>query len=95
MPQLPHAPALELAPDWLCEVLSSSTSSIDRTIKLPIYAAAGVAHVWLVDAEAMTVEIFRLDGDSYRFVATFAGDAAVRAEPFGAVILDLGALWSR
>jgi Uma2 family endonuclease len=26
-----------LAPDWVCEVLSPSTSAIDRAEKMPIY----------------------------------------------------------
>ena len=29
-----------VAPDWICEVLSSASELIDRTQKLPIYAAA-------------------------------------------------------
>src|SRR5262245_30527601 len=38
MPELPHVPAIELAPDWVCEVLSPSTVKIDRAKKLAIYA---------------------------------------------------------
>ena len=36
MPELPDAPFLTLAPDWVCEVLSPSTAAIDRSEKLPI-----------------------------------------------------------
>src|SRR5689334_13485964 len=30
VPEMPTAPAFELAPDWLCEVLSASTAAVDR-----------------------------------------------------------------
>ena len=38
---------------------------------------------------ARTLEVLRLDGDSWRLVATHSGDVRVRAEPFDAVELDL------
>lgn len=95
MPELPDAPYLTLAPDWACEVLSPRTQALDRTRKLPLYAREGVAHVWLVDPLARTLEVLRLDGDTYRLVATHGGEEVVRAEPFDAVGLELSALWAR
>lgn len=95
MPEMPHVPAFELAPDWICEVLSPSTVARDRVRKMPIYASQGVRHVWLVDANAQTLEVFRLDGEGWRLVGTWEGDARVRAEPFEAVELELGGLWAR
>ena len=38
--------------------------------------------MWLVDPEPQTLEVYRLDGETYRLLATYAGDAQVRAEPF-------------
>ena len=38
MPELPTAAFFELAPDWICEVLSPSTAAEDRADKMPIYA---------------------------------------------------------
>jgi Uma2 family endonuclease len=52
-----------------------------------------VPHVWLVDPEERTLEIFRLDGDSWRLAAGYAGDVKVRAEPFDAIELDLSQPW--
>jgi Uma2 family endonuclease len=95
MPELPHAAFITLPPDWVCEVLSPSTTKLDRAAKLPVYARERVSHVWLVDPLAKTLEIFRLDGETYRLVATHAEDAKVRAEPFDAIELELGALWER
>ncbi len=95
LPTLPEVPYLELRPDWVAEVLSPSTRRHDRALKLPVYREHGVAHVWLVDPEARLLEVLRLDGGSYRLVATHAGEAVVRVEPFDAIELELGALWER
>lgn len=95
MPELPDAPYLAMAPDWACEVLSDSTRKLDRSKKIPIYARERVAHVWLVDPLACTLEIFRPDGEGYRLLNTFADETSCRAEPFDAIELDLGALWQR
>jgi Uma2 family endonuclease len=95
MPELPDAAFLTLAPDWACEVLSPSTHKLDRHRKMPVYQREGVGHVWLVDPIERTLEIFRLDGESYRLVATQADDERCRAEPFDAIELELGALWQR
>jgi Uma2 family endonuclease len=91
--EVPREPYFELAPDWACEVLSKSTALIDRQRKLPIYARERVAHLWLVDPLARTVEVYRLDGDSYRFVAAHGERELARIEPFEAIELELGALW--
>ena len=85
----------ELAPDWLCEVLSPATARVDRSRKMRHYAEAQVRNVWLVDPAATTLEIYRLDAGGWRLLETHAGAAKVRTEPFGAVELDLGVLWSR
>ena len=76
-------------------MLSPSTARIDRARKMRRYAAARVSHVWLVDPAATTLEVYHLDGDTWRLLATHEGDAHVRAQPFHALELELGALWSR
>jgi Uma2 family endonuclease len=97
MPGMPEEAFFEVAPDWVCEVLSPSTAVLDRKRKLPHYARAGVKCVWIVDPIAKMVEIYRLhvvaDVSAWRLAATYSGDEKVRAEPFDAIELDLGALW--
>jgi Uma2 family endonuclease len=95
MPQVPEAAAFELAPDWVCEVLSPSTAVVDRTEKLPIYSREGVRHAWLVDPLARTLEVFRLEGGFWLLVTAVSGERGVRAEPFDAIELELAALWAR
>jgi Uma2 family endonuclease len=94
MPRVPETAYFPLAPDWVCEILSPSTASLDRTQKLAIYAREGVGHAWLIDPIARTLEILRLEADSWRIVVTYAGEAAVRAEPFDAIEFNLGELWA-
>ena len=94
MPKRPAGPFVTLAPDWVCEILSKSTASIDRVRKLPIYAREKVSHAWIVDPSAHTLEVFRREGSTWVLVSAFVNDTLVRAEPFDAIELELGALWT-
>jgi Uma2 family endonuclease len=94
LPVLPAEAYLTLGPEWVCEVLSASTESIDRGAKLRIYAREGVAHAWLIDPLRQTLEVLALD-EHKQWVerGVFEARANVRAAPFDAVELELGALW--
>jgi Uma2 family endonuclease len=90
------APAhYDLAPDWVCEVLSQRTRLIDKGPKLRIYAREGVRNVWHVDPLAQTLDIFRLQGSHWHLVDSFVGEERVRAEPFEVLDLELALVWSR
>lgn len=93
MPELPQTAYFQLAPDWICEVLSPSTEAEDRADKMPIYARAGVVHAWLVDPLLETLEVFRLESLRWTLLMTVRGAAKVRAEPFDDVELELASLW--
>ena len=94
MPELPVVKWFELAPDWVCEVLSPSTHGFDRVEKLQVSARAGVRHAWLVDPEARSLEIYRLENGLWLRVGAHK-EGLVRAEPFDAIELELAALWAR
>ncbi|MCY1083651.1 Uma2 family endonuclease [Archangium lansingense] len=98
--RLPHAvggdetPAhYDLAPDWVCEVLSERTRRRDKGQKMRIYAREGVRHVWHVDPLARTLDVFRLTQGEWLLVHSFAGEEQVRAEPFEAIELELALVW--
>lgn len=95
MPQVPPAPYFTLAPDWVCEVLSPSTEALDRKRKREIYAREGVRHVWLVDPASRTLEAFHWHQGQWKLQGPFSGEVRVRAEPFAALELELGALWGQ
>lgn len=92
-PAFMDEPFSTVAPDWLCEVLSPSTESVDRTRKLPLYHRAGVSHVWLIDPLTRTLELHRRREQGWSLVASHTGDAEILAEPFDALPLKLGTLW--
>jgi Uma2 family endonuclease len=93
MPLLPQGHRYTVVPDWVCEVLSSSTESVDREIKMPIYAQFGVAYAWLLDPRARTLEAYALDAGNWREIGRFRDADIVWVAPFDAVPLDLDALW--
>lgn len=96
MPEMPVDRAyFVLAPDWVCEILSPSTASLDRGDKSKLYAAHGVKHVWFVDPEARTLEVLSLEEKGYLVADVFSGEAKVPAAPFDAIELELGLLWAR
>jgi Uma2 family endonuclease len=94
MPVIPRAAAFELAPDWVCEVLSPSTAALDRNVKLQVYAREGVSHLWLVDPEKRTLEVLRLEEGRYSLLGLHEGKARVRVEPFEALEWELAVLWT-
>lgn len=94
MPQVPDTAYTTLAPDWVCEVLSPSTRAIDRYAKMPAYAEAGVAWVWLVELATEVLEVYELGEGGLRLHRRYSGGVRVRARPFERLTLDLGLLWA-
>ena len=94
MPELPETAWFELAPDWACEILSPSTARVDRVVKMPIYAREGVKHLWLVDPELKTLEIYALTDDGHWLLLdSLKDEAPVSQPPFDAIEFSLGVLW--
>lgn len=93
LPSLGNVPWFDLAPDWVCEVLSPSTRRLDLTDKRDVYGAVGVAWLWLVDPLARCLEVFERHDDGWRLAAALADDAEARVPPFDAVAFALAALW--
>ena len=89
----PATAFIETPPDWLCEVLSPSTQTIDRTDKLAVYAEYGVKHCWYVDPLARTLEAFELTGGKWLLAAAFKNADPVTAPPFETHTFALDALW--
>ncbi|MGE0785515.1 MAG: Uma2 family endonuclease [Sandaracinaceae bacterium] len=83
---------IEVAPDWVCEVLSPSTAARDKVTKLNLYAAHGVRHYWLVDVDARTVEGLELHDGRWVIIGSYDDTAVARIPPFEAVELAVGRL---
>jgi Uma2 family endonuclease len=94
LPVLPETAWFELAPDWVCEIVSPATSARDRVHKMPIYAGQGVQYLWLIDPDAKTLEAYRLHEGQWLRSGAWAEEAVARVEPFDAIELELKTLWS-
>ena len=94
LPRVPDTAYCTVAPDWVCEILSPSTASLDRVKKLAIYAREQVGHAWLIDPAARTLEVLCLESGRWTILATHAGADVVHAEPFTDIDLELASLWA-
>jgi Uma2 family endonuclease len=87
LPETPQTAGVEVAPDWVCEVLSPSNSRHDRVVKMPAYARHGVAYAWTVDVTERSLEVYRLENGRWSLLAVH-GDEPVAAEPFESLVLQ-------
>jgi Uma2 family endonuclease len=94
MQALPESAYFELAPDWVCEILSPATARTDRVIKMPLYAREQVQHLWLVDPDLRTLEVYELREGYWSLQASLKDDDQVRQSPFAASEFSLGSLWA-
>ena len=94
LPTLPESAWFELAPDWVCEVLSPSTERLDRAEKMPIYAAHGVRWAWLIDPAIHTLEAYELRDGHWMLLTVLDEDKPVSVAPFDAIEFPLSALWA-
>lgn len=93
MPEFPDTAAIEVAPDWVCEVLSPGTRQFDLTEKRPIYGEVGVTHLWLVDPIDRTLEAFERRDGAWTLLTALKDDDPVSVPPFDAVEFPLSSLW--
>lgn len=54
----------EGAPDFVVEILSPSTTDLDRISKHRVYARSGVQELWIIDPERKHIEIYLLSKDA-------------------------------
>jgi hypothetical protein len=60
---------------------------------MAIYPRENVGHLWIVDPQARTLEIYRLDEGRWIVVANHGGGDRVHAEPFARVEIALEQWW--
>jgi Uma2 family endonuclease len=57
-------------PDLAIEILSPSTAGNDRGRKMQLLARHGVREFWLVDADAVAIELYGLSGNRFVLAGT-------------------------
>ncbi len=84
---------INMPPNWVCEVISHTTAGADAAIKHEAYLDAHVSHLWFLDPDQKTLEVFKRGDEYWSLQKTFGGNDNVRAEPFDAISFSLGVLW--
>ena len=93
IPSTPDTSTISLPPDWICEIVSASTETRDRTTKMRIYGEAGTPYLWLIDPRQQMLEAFELRGGQWMVAGGWSADGVVRAAPFEAVPFPVAKLW--
>ncbi len=91
-PDPPRERPVTICPDWICEIVSESNRTIDTVTKLRRYHQAGVPHCWILDTAERTLTVHRHTPDGYLVALRAEAHERVRAEPFDAIELTVGAL---
>ena len=84
---------IEGAPTLVVEILSPSTSHLDRGRKMKLYAEHGVPYYWIVDPENRSVEACALTGATYALTGRVIGEPGARP-PFSDLPIDPTSIWS-
>ena len=82
-------------PDLVVEVLSESSSRLDREIKPKQYALHGVPEFWRIDPWVKTVEVFRLHLGNYDLAASLGFGDTLISPLFPGLNLPVSSLWER
>ncbi len=92
LPTIPDGHKFTVIPDWICEIFSPSTETIDKEIKMPLYADYGVQYLWLIHPVKKQLDAFKLVGNEWLSQGRFNTDAIVRIEPFDDIEINLNEL---
>ena len=84
---------VEGPPTLVVEILSPTTTLIDRSTKRQLYARYGVPYYWIVDQEARTIEAYMLSEGAYQLTVRAAGSEPVSPPPFADLALIPASLW--
>jgi Uma2 family endonuclease len=93
MPDIPDADFIELAPDWVCDVVAPKNATLVRFRKMQCYAAHDIQHAWIVDPYAKTIEVYMRHETGWDRVTMLRGNGVVRAAPLAGNDIKLGRLW--
>ena len=75
------------APDWVVEIVSPSSKTMDYIRKCALYEAAGVREYWIVDPMARNVKVHNFECGTWR---QYAFSEQVKAGIYEEMFLDFG-----
>lgn len=81
LPKISHA--IDVSPDWVCEILSPSNSSKDFVDVKQVLMLEKVPHYWIVDIKRKCIIVYAIE-DNYTIARTFflQGEKSLVIPPF-------------
>jgi Uma2 family endonuclease len=83
------------SPDLVIEVLSPSTSKMDKWIKFKLYERAKVREYWIVDPFTETIEVYLLQSEQFVRYGVFSKDDRVKINIFEDLEIDLNTVFQQ
>ena len=93
VPERPTEWPVRVRPDWVCEIVSPKHERHDLVVKPRVLHGAEVPHYWILDPDEKILLVHRWSPDGYTVVQRAAAGETIRAEPFDAIELRVGALF--
>lgn len=87
------ARGIEGPPTLAVEILSPTTTLIDRSTKRQLYARYGVSCYWIVDPEMHAIEAYTLFQEGYQLALHATGSEPVSLPPFSDLVFSPASLW--
>ncbi len=92
LPSLPATGAIDVVPDWACEVIRREVAQ--WITRMDLYRRAGVAWLWRVFADDGVLESFENIGPHWRMEGVH-GDDVARIAPFTAIAFECDRMFGR
>lgn len=73
-------------PDLVIEVLSPGTALRDKTIEFELYERYGTREYWLVDPDALYIEVWRLDESTFARFGVFRSGGMFESAVLGQMV---------
>ncbi|MCD8130558.1 MAG: Uma2 family endonuclease [Lachnospiraceae bacterium] len=69
------------APDWIIEIVSPGSKSMDYYTKLALYRAAGVREYWIVDPQRSIILVYDMEHEEGPVIHSFSDSVPVMIYP--------------
>jgi Uma2 family endonuclease len=89
----PPTGVMEIAPDWVCEILSPGRADHDLKFKAGVYLEQRVPWYWVVHADDGVVQVLRNAGAEWAVQGSYARGDLARIPPFEELEIDVGKLF--
>ncbi|MEZ4867391.1 MAG: Uma2 family endonuclease [Caldilineaceae bacterium] len=82
------------APDLVVEVVSPSSTRVDRVVKFTTYEQAGVPEYWIVNPHTKSVEVYTLSNQEYALFGDYTGDEIIHSQVLAGLTIVASTLFA-